>query len=152
MRGLPYADRWKPVPGRYNLSRVRSRHELAGVPLEVAVDGDVTSSFRRMSQNIRANPYKAQGAEYSNLEYFVTYMSNGLDFNGPAALSKGLSYEVQIENARTRASVGYPYRVRRERNHGGTYRGGHRAYKQVAKDTSYQWTVTVKAKKLLRRL
>ena len=41
-------------------------------------------------KNIRANPYKAQGEEYRNLEYFVTYMSNGLEFNGPAARQVGI--------------------------------------------------------------
>ncbi len=47
--------------------------------------GTLHRRFAGCHYNIRANPYKAQGAEYSNLEYFVTYMSNGLDFNGPAA-------------------------------------------------------------------
>ena len=47
--------------------------------------GTLHRRFAGCHNNIRANPYKAQGAEYSNLEYFVTYMSNGLDFNGPAA-------------------------------------------------------------------
>ena len=47
--------------------------------------GTLHRRFAGCHKNIRANPYKAQGAEYSNLEYFVTYMSNGLDFNGPAA-------------------------------------------------------------------
>ena len=47
--------------------------------------GTLHRRFGGCHKNIRANPYKAQGAEYSNLEYFVTYMSNGLDFNGPAA-------------------------------------------------------------------
>ena len=47
--------------------------------------GTLHRRFAGCHNNIRANPYKAQGAEYSNLEYFVTYMSNGLDYNGPAA-------------------------------------------------------------------
>jgi sulfur-oxidizing protein SoxA len=47
--------------------------------------GTLHRRFAGCHNNIRANPYKAQGLEYSNLEYFVTYMSNGLDFNGPAA-------------------------------------------------------------------
>ena len=47
--------------------------------------GTLHRRFAGCHKNIRANPYKAQGPEYSNLEYFVTYMSNGLDFNGPAA-------------------------------------------------------------------
>jgi sulfur-oxidizing protein SoxA len=47
--------------------------------------GTLHRRFAGCHTNIRANPYKAQGKEYSNLEYFVTYMSNGLEFNGPAA-------------------------------------------------------------------
>ena len=47
--------------------------------------GTLHRRFAGCHKNIRANPYKAQGTEYSNLEYFVTYMSNGLEFNGPAA-------------------------------------------------------------------
>ena len=47
--------------------------------------GTLHRRFAGCHNNIRANPYKAQGEEYRNLEYFVTYMSNGLEFNGPAA-------------------------------------------------------------------
>ena len=47
--------------------------------------GTLHRRFAGCHKNIRANPYKAQGEEYRNLEYFVTYMSNGLEFNGPAA-------------------------------------------------------------------
>ena len=47
--------------------------------------GTLHRRFAGCHNNIRANPYKAQGEEYRNLEYFVTYMSNGLEYNGPAA-------------------------------------------------------------------
>jgi len=47
--------------------------------------GTLQRRFKGCHENIRAKAYKAQGPEYSNLEYFVTYMSNGLEFNGPAA-------------------------------------------------------------------
>jgi len=47
--------------------------------------GTLHRRFAGCHNNIRANPYKAQGEEYRNLEYFVTYMSNDLEFNGPAA-------------------------------------------------------------------
>jgi len=47
--------------------------------------GTLHRRFAGCHNNIRANPFKAQGEEYRNLEYFVTYMSNGLEFNGPAA-------------------------------------------------------------------
>ncbi|QCU90606.1 sulfur oxidation c-type cytochrome SoxA [Thiomicrorhabdus sediminis] len=34
-------------------------------------------------KNMRAKPFKAQSAEYRNLEFFQAYMSNGLEINGP---------------------------------------------------------------------
>jgi sulfur-oxidizing protein SoxA len=35
------------------------------------------------NKNMRAKPFKAQGTEYSNLEFFEAYTSNGLEINGP---------------------------------------------------------------------
>ncbi len=40
--------------------------------------------FGGCNKNIRAKPFKAQSDEYKALEYFLTYMSNGLEANGPA--------------------------------------------------------------------
>lgn len=37
------------------------------------------------NKQVRAKPFKAQSAEYRALEYFHTYMSNGLAVNGPGA-------------------------------------------------------------------
>lgn len=47
--------------------------------------GTLHRRFGGCNANIRAKPFKAQGKEYRNLEYFLTYMSNGLEFNGPGA-------------------------------------------------------------------
>ncbi len=50
--------------------------------------GTVGTLHRRFSgcnQQVRAKPFKAQGEQYRNLEYFLTYMSNGLELNGPGA-------------------------------------------------------------------
>ena len=47
--------------------------------------GTLHRRFAGCMTNIRAKPFKAQGTEYANLEYFLTYMSNGLEFNGPGA-------------------------------------------------------------------
>lgn len=47
--------------------------------------GTLHRRFGGCNNNIRATPMKAQGPEYSNLEYFLTYMSNGLEFNGPGS-------------------------------------------------------------------
>ncbi len=48
--------------------------------------GAIGTLHRRIggcNSQVRAKPFKAQGPEYRNLEYFLTYMSNGLEFNGP---------------------------------------------------------------------
>jgi sulfur-oxidizing protein SoxA len=36
-------------------------------------------------RDVRARPFEEQSEEYRNLEYFLTYMSNGLPVNGPGA-------------------------------------------------------------------
>ena len=45
--------------------------------------GTLHRRFSGCNQQVRAKAFKPQGPEYRNLEYFLTYMSNGLDFNGP---------------------------------------------------------------------
>lgn len=59
-----------------------------GWPVYRAKWGDLGTLHRRfggcMSQ-MRAKPYKAQGEEFRNLEYFLTHMSNGIEFNGPSS-------------------------------------------------------------------
>ncbi len=50
--------------------------------------GSMGTTHRRYAgcnKQVRAKPYKAQSAEYRALEYFHTYMSNGLEVNGPGA-------------------------------------------------------------------
>jgi sulfur-oxidizing protein SoxA len=49
--------------------------------------GDVgTLHFRYLGCNeqVRAKPYESQSEEYRDLEYFHSYMSNGLEINGPS--------------------------------------------------------------------
>ena len=41
--------------------------------------------FKGCVRDVRAKPFELQSTEYRNLEYFLTYMSNGLEFNGPGA-------------------------------------------------------------------
>jgi len=50
-----------------------------------ATVGTLHRRFGGCNQNIRAKAFKAQGEEYRNLEYFLTYMSNGIELNGPGA-------------------------------------------------------------------
>lgn len=56
---------------------------------EAAGDGDLAgfgTMHRRYggcNKQVRAKPFPAQSEEYRNLEYFHTYMSNGLEVNAP---------------------------------------------------------------------
>jgi len=47
--------------------------------------GTIHRRYGGCNKQVRAKPYKPQSAEYANLEYFETYMSNGLESNGPGA-------------------------------------------------------------------
>jgi sulfur-oxidizing protein SoxA len=50
--------------------------------------GDLGTIQRRYvgcNTQVRAMPYDPQGEEYRDLEYFHTYMSNGLAINGPGS-------------------------------------------------------------------
>jgi len=59
-----------------------------GWPVYRSKWGELGTLHRRfggcMSQ-MRAKPYKAHGDELRNLEYFLTHMSNGIEYNGPSA-------------------------------------------------------------------
>ena len=45
--------------------------------------GTLHRRYGGCNKQVRARPFKAQSAEYSALEYYHTYMSNGLKWNGP---------------------------------------------------------------------
>ena len=47
--------------------------------------GTLHRRFTGCNKQVRAKPFKAQGQEYRNLEYYMTAMSNGLELNGPGA-------------------------------------------------------------------
>jgi sulfur-oxidizing protein SoxA len=47
--------------------------------------GTVHRRYGGCNEQVRAKSYPAQGEEYRALEYFHTYMSNGLAVNGPGA-------------------------------------------------------------------
>ncbi|MBV1931060.1 MAG: sulfur oxidation c-type cytochrome SoxA [Porticoccaceae bacterium] len=46
--------------------------------------GSLHRRFARCNQQVRAEPFAQQSPEYRNLEYFLTYIANGLPLNGPA--------------------------------------------------------------------
>lgn len=61
---------------------------LSHFPVYRSKWGGLGTSHRRFggcNQQVRALPFEAQGTEYRNLEYFLTYMSNGIPWNGPGA-------------------------------------------------------------------
>lgn len=45
--------------------------------------GTVHRRFGGCNKQVRAKPYKAQSDDYKALEYYLTYMSNGIEVNGP---------------------------------------------------------------------
>jgi len=46
--------------------------------------GTIQRRYGGCNKQVRAKPFKNQGEEYRNLEYFHTSLSNGLEWNGPA--------------------------------------------------------------------
>jgi sulfur-oxidizing protein SoxA len=62
--------------------------QLTHFPVYRSKWGGIGTTHRRYggcNKQVRAKPFKAQSAEYRALEYFHTYMSNGLVVNGPGA-------------------------------------------------------------------
>ena len=60
----------------------------SGFPVYRAKWGSLGTLHRRYggcNKQVRAKPFKAQSDEYTGLEYFHTYMSNGLEWNGPSS-------------------------------------------------------------------
>ncbi len=47
--------------------------------------GTLHRRFDGCNKQVRAEPLPAQGEDYRDLEYFLTYMSNGMETNGPGA-------------------------------------------------------------------
>ena len=57
-------------------------------PVYRAKWGEIGTLHKRITEcnsQVFAKPLEAQSIEYRNLEYFLTYMSNGLELNGPAS-------------------------------------------------------------------
>jgi len=46
--------------------------------------GTLHRRYGGCNKQVRAKPFKAQSDEYKALEYYHTYMSNGLEVNGPS--------------------------------------------------------------------
>jgi sulfur-oxidizing protein SoxA len=47
--------------------------------------GTLHRRFQECNSQVRARPFEPQSEAYRNLEYFLTFMSNGLELNGPAS-------------------------------------------------------------------
>jgi sulfur-oxidizing protein SoxA len=62
--------------------------QTSGFPVYRSKWGGMGTLHRRYggcNKQVRAKPHKSQSAEYKALQYFHTYMSNGLVVNGPSA-------------------------------------------------------------------
>jgi sulfur-oxidizing protein SoxA len=46
--------------------------------------GGLHLRFQECNSQVRAEPFELQSDAYRNLEYFLSYMANGLELNGPA--------------------------------------------------------------------
>ena len=60
----------------------------SGFPVYRSKWGGLGTLHRRYggcNKQVRAKPYKPQSDEYKTLQYFHTYMSNGLEINGPSS-------------------------------------------------------------------
>ena len=60
----------------------------SGFPVYRSKWGELGTLHRRFggcNEQVRAKKFKPQSTEYRNLEYFMTHMSNGIEFNGPSA-------------------------------------------------------------------
>lgn len=60
------------------------RNKWAGASAKGDGMGTLQRRYGGCNKQVRAKPFKAQSDEYSALEYFHTYMSNGLEINGPS--------------------------------------------------------------------
>jgi sulfur-oxidizing protein SoxA len=47
--------------------------------------GSLHKRFQECNVQVRAEQFEAQSETYRNLEYFLTFMSNGMELNGPAS-------------------------------------------------------------------
>ncbi len=47
--------------------------------------GSIHRRYKGCNKQVRAKPFSFQSAEYRNLQFFHTYMSNGIPMNGPGA-------------------------------------------------------------------
>jgi sulfur-oxidizing protein SoxA len=60
------------------------RNKWAGASAKGDGMGSLHRRYGGCNKQVRAKPFKAQSDEYKALEYFHTYMSNGLEVNGPS--------------------------------------------------------------------
>ena len=60
------------------------RNKWAGASAKGDGMGTLHRRYGGCNKQVRAKPFKAQSDEYKALEYYHTYMSNGLEVNGPS--------------------------------------------------------------------
>lgn len=60
----------------------------SGFPVYRSKWGELGTLHRRFggcNKQVRAKPFKPQSEQYRNLEYFLTHISNGIEYNGPSS-------------------------------------------------------------------
>lgn len=77
------ANLLSPVLGQVTHFPVWRKKWAKGKKGPTAGLGTIQRRYGGCNKQVRAKPFKAQKAEYNALEYFHTYMSNGLKVNGP---------------------------------------------------------------------
>ena len=60
------------------------RNKWAGASAKGDGMGTLHRRYGGCNKQVRAKPFKPQSDEYKALEYFHTYMSNGMEVNGPS--------------------------------------------------------------------
>ena len=60
------------------------RNKWAGASAKGDGMGSLHRRYGGCNKQVRAKPFKAQSDEYKALEYFHTFMSNGMEVNGPS--------------------------------------------------------------------
>ena len=70
--------KWSAAPASLALRSAGPKPEWAGM-------GTISRRFITCNSQTRAVPEEAQSEDYRDLEYYLSYVSNGLPISGPGA-------------------------------------------------------------------
>ena len=86
LRELPRAEPRQPYPHRG--AGAGARHHRTPLPIYRSEWGGMGTTSRRLrtcNSQVRGVPLPAEAEEYRDVEYFLSYMANGLPISGPGA-------------------------------------------------------------------